>query len=325
MTGKPLVFVSMRLDPREKAIVEDVLTPLSEVAYLGSGDDPYRGVEKAVAIIAFSLPLHVIERAVNLKFVQSPAAGVDRLNVEELTRRGIKVASSKGCNAAAVAEHVFALILALAKKVVEQDSEMKEGVWRGYTKETMLLDLEGSTVGVIGYGNIGREVAKRAKAFGMKVLGVRRRPKPDPYADFMGGPSDMLRVLAESDFVVVCLPLTRETRGAIGERELRAMKKTAFLIHVSRGPVVDEEALYRALTEGWIAGAGIDVWWAYPPEEGAPSPLGIHRLPNVVATPHKAGWTRRAREKCLRFATENVARFLRGEEPLNLVSPLTGY
>ena len=324
---KPRVFVSLRVAGWERRVIERVLSPLSEVLYLGGGRDPYKGIEEAEAAIAFKLPLDAINRARRLRFVQSPTAGVDALNVEELARRGVLIATSKGCNATSVAEHAMALVLALAKQITTQDSELKRGVWRRHTDETMLIDLKGSTMGIIGYGNVGRELARIAKAFGMRVLAIRRTPQEgsDPYADFVGGPGDMLRVLRESDFVVLCLPLTKETRGLIGERELRAMKKTAFMINVGRGAVVDEDALYRALVEGWIAGAGIDVWWAYPPREGAPSPEGIHRLPNVVATPHMAGWTRRARERCLRFAAENVARFLRGEEPLNVVSPERGY
>jgi phosphoglycerate dehydrogenase-like enzyme len=154
----------------------------------------------------------------------------------------------------------------------------------------------------------------------MRVIGVRRRPaEPDEYAERVVGLSELGEVAGEADFLVVALPLTPETRGAVGRRVLKAMKPTAYLVNVGRGAVVDEEALYEALTKGWIAGAALDVWWSYPPDPSAPSRLEVHKLPNVVATPHKAGWTREARRRCLEFAAENVARYLRGEEPLNVV------
>jgi phosphoglycerate dehydrogenase-like enzyme len=317
------VFVALKLAEWERRIIYSVLGGSAEVVYMRPGS--YEGIEGAVAAIAFRLPDEALARAPSLRFVQVPAAGVDQLDVKALAERGIRVASAKGCNARAVAEHAFALLLALAKRVVEQNDEVKRGAWRGYTEESFLADLEGSTLAVVGYGSIGREVARLAKAFGMRVLAIRKSPRPDELADFVGGLDDLPRVLSEADFVVIALPLTEETRGLIGERELRAMKKGSFLINVGRGAVVDEHALLKALREGWIAGAGLDVWWRYPPEEGWPSPLGVHKLPNVIATPHKAGWTRRAREACLRFSAENVLRFLRGEEPLNLVGPDWGY
>jgi len=322
----PHVFIALRLSKWEKEIVEEVLGSLAEIDYLKDPPDPYRGIEVAEAVIAFRLPNEAIEKARKLKFVQSPAAGVNGLNLELLTRRGITVASSKGCNARAVAEHAIALVLALAKRIVEEDRELKRGMWKRHAEEYMLLDLEGKTIGIIGYGHIGKEIARIAKALNMRVLAIKKNPLPkDPYADFVGRRKDLLKVLSQADFVILCLPLPAETRGLIGEKKLKAMKKTAYLINVGRGPVVDEEALYKALTQGWIAGAGIDVWWVYPPSEGAPSTKKIHELPNVIATSHKAGWTRKSRERCLRFAAENVARYLRGEKPLNIVNPRIGY
>lgn len=319
----PQVYVALRLADWEREVIEQVLKGHAELAFMGTRS--YEGIEEADAAIALRLPLQALEKAKRLRFVQVPAAGVDWLDVEELAARGVSVASAKGCNARAVAEHALALIFALAKRIPQQDAELKQGLWRQYTDENFLDDIHGSTLAIVGYGSIGRELARMAKALGMRVLGVRRSPGPDSVADLVCGLENLQDVLREADYVVVALPLTEETRGIIGERELRAMKRTAFLINVGRGPVVDEKALKRALTEGWIAGAGIDVWWRYPPEEGWPSVEEVHRLPNVVATHHKAGWTRKARESCLRFAAENVLRFLKGLTPLNLVEPGKGY
>lgn len=317
------VHVALKLADWEKNVIEGVLKSHAQVIY--PKNDILEGIENADIAIALRLPNEALLRARKLKFVQVPAAGSDGIDVEHFVRHGVKVASAKGCNARTVAEHAFALILTLAKRVAWLDSELKQGKWRSYSEENFLSDLYESTLAIIGYGEIGREVAKLAKAFGMRVLAVKRNPTRDEYADLVFGPSEAINALGQADYVVVVLPLTKETYGFIGERELRAMKRTAFLVNVGRGPVVDEKALYRALTEGWIAGAGIDVWWRYPPEEGWPSPSGVHKLPNVVATPHKGGWTRRAREACLRFAAENVLRFINGEQPLNLIDPEKGY
>jgi len=317
------VFVYLRLSDWEKRIIDDALQGLAEVTYWNGAD--LSGIEDASVVVAFTLPREAVERAQRLRFVQVPAAGADNLDLDLLFSRSITVATSKGCNAKAVAEHAFALLLSLAKKIVVQDAEVKGGLWRSYTEENFLLDIDGSVLVIVGYGNVGREVARIAKAFGMYVIAVKRSPGRDQFCDECVEPERLRGALSKADFVVLALPLTSETRGLIGEEELRSMKKTAFLINIGRGLVVDEEALFKALTQGWIAGAGLDVWWSYPPSKDYPSGLGVHKLPNVVATPHKAGWTRRSRERCLRFAAENIARYLRGEQPLNVLSPLKRY
>ena len=255
-----------------------------------------------------------------LRFVQAPWAGVNGFNLELLRSKGVMLASAKGCNSKSVAEHALALMLALAKRLVPLNERVKGGGWVPWSEETFLDDLEGKTVVILGYGNIGRELARMCKCLGMCVIGVRRQPvAPDEYAERVVGLGKLEEAAGEADYLVMTLPLTPETRGVVGRSVLKAMKPTAYLVNVGRGAVVDEEALYEALTKGWIAGAALDVWWSYPPDSNAPSRLGVHKLPNVIATPHKAGWTRESRKRCLKFAAENVARYLRGEEPLNVV------
>ncbi|RLF02580.1 MAG: hypothetical protein DRK00_09840 [Thermoprotei archaeon] len=192
-------------------------------------------MEDAEVVIGGYLPDEAIVRAAKLRFIQSITAGVESFNFELLRERGILLASAKGCNALEVAEHALALMLALAKRIVVMDRRLKEDVWTPWTTETMVAELEGKTVGIIGYGNIGRSLARLCKCLGMRVLGVRRRPHPDEYADFVGGLEDLGRVMAESDFVVIALPLTPETRGLIDSEKLRRMKRSAYLINVGRG------------------------------------------------------------------------------------------
>lgn len=314
------VLIAWRASDWQVKIVRQVLGDLAEIDYLKTREELGEKIADADIVIGGPIPDDALKNARRLKFIQATSAGVDKFNFKLLKERGIILASAKGCNAREVAEHALALMLALAKKIPSMDRTLKSGKWIPWKSETMIGDLEGKTVGIIGYGRIGRELAKLCKALGMRILAVKRTPAaPDGVAEFIGGAESLDYVLANSDYVVITLPLTPQTRGLIGEQRLRKMKKTAYLINVGRGPVVDEEALYKALTEGWIAGAGLDVWWEYPPSPDTPSKLGLHKLDNVVASPHKGGWTPKAREKCIRFAAENVRRYILGEKVLNVI------
>lgn len=308
------VFIAWRPEEWELEVWRSAL-PGVEISWPHVDPEGYRDA----TVLAVTAPPAWLEEARRVEFIQTVSAGVHPRILEYARSRGIPVASSKGCNAAAVAEMVFAHLLAIEKRICTLNEELKRGVWEPYTRETMLGDLEGKTMFIIGFGNIGLEVAKRAEAFGIKVVGVARRPRVAgkwPVKPV----GELPRIIGVADYIVVTLPLTEETRGLIGDEVLSRVKKGAILVNVGRGPVVDEEALLRALDSGRLR-AGIDVWWRYPPEEGAPSPRGVHRHPAVLATPHKAGWTRRAKEKCVSFAARNIARYISGEEPLNLVTP----
>jgi len=269
----------------------------------------------------------VVDASERLKLIQATGAGVDYLPFDSIARRGsLYVANTSGANAVTVAEHAFALLLALTKHIVYQHNLLKEGTWH----RVVSLELFGRTLGIIGLGSIGVEIARRAKAFGMRVIATKRH-KADTAGlnvDSMGGPEDLIETLRESDFVVVSVASTPETRGLIGEKELRAMKKSAYLVNLSRGDVVDEEALYRALRERWIAGAGIDPWYNYPPspEHGKvhacypPSKAGIHLLDNVVMTPHVGGLSSEFVERSIVLIAENIERIAKGEEVMSRVN-----
>jgi phosphoglycerate dehydrogenase-like enzyme len=312
------VVLAWNAKPWELKIFEGKLRGLARVVP-ASGSKLVEEIADAEVVVGRP-PDEAVLAARRLRFIQAPWAGVDGFNLQLLRSKGVVLASAKGCNARAVAEHALALMLALAKRVVLLSEHVKAAGWVPWSEETFLDDLEGKTVVILGYGNIGQELARICKCLGMRVIGVRRRPAGhDEYAERVVGLSELKEVVGFADYLVVILPLTPETRGVVGRHVLKAMKPTAYLVNVGRGAVVDEEALYEALTKGWIAGAALDVWWSYPPDPRAPSKLGVHKLPNVVATPHKAGWTREARRRCLEFAAENVARYLKGEEPLNVV------
>jgi phosphoglycerate dehydrogenase-like enzyme len=184
--------------------------------------------------------------------------------------------------------------------------------------------LAGRTIGILGYGRIGQAIARRARAFDMKICASRRDVgrSVDDALDLLGGPEMMDEVLRQSDYVVVAMPATAETKGAIGGRELALMKPTAFLINVARAEIVDETALYDALEQCNIAGAALDVWFRYPREPGptAPATRPFDELSNVLMTPHVSGWTDGMIEARAKLISENIRRVGQGEPLLNVTA-----
>jgi len=250
----------------------------------------------------------LLAAAPRLEVVGRIGVGMDTLDVAAINERGVVICYPSEENAVSVAEHVFALLLALARKIVVADRAVREGRWP--REECTGVELYGKTMGVLGLGRIGFRVATRARAFGMRVLGY------DPYlrqhSPAVTEASAILLelddVLRNSDFISIHLPLTAETRGLINRRRLRMLKPTALLINTARGAIVDEAALVAALRDGRLAGAALDVREQEPPPS---SPL--HEMANVVLTPHIASWTREAQERVVRTVAEDVDRVLRGE------------
>lgn len=272
-----------------------------------------------ILVVYAKITKRIIEAARRLKGIVRYGVGVDNVDVRAATERGIYVANVPDYCTGAVAEHTFALLLALARRIVLADRTVKTaswGVWTQQPAELMGTELEGKVLGLIGMGKIGCAVARRAKAFGMRVMAY------DPYlgedrARLLGVELvDLDTLLKGSDFVSIHVPLTSETLGMIGELELRKMKRTAYLINTSRGPVVDEGALYKALREGWIAGAALDVYEKEPPDRDNP----LFKLDNVVLTPHVAWYTEEALKRLKRSVAEEAIRMLEGMPPKNLVN-----
>ncbi|WP_432048566.1 2-hydroxyacid dehydrogenase [Streptomyces asiaticus] len=233
-------------------------------------------------------------RARRLRLVHVVGAGYDGIPLEALGP-DVTVANTFH-HGASIAEHVLMCVLMLSRRVLAADRELRAGRWRNVAVDATLPfgdTLRGRRVGVIGFGETGREIGRLCQAVGLGVRAVRRDPSvplPDGLRpDWVGGTDRLPELLADSDIVVVTVPLSPATRGLIGPAELAAMGPQALLVNVARGPVVREEALYEALSAGTIAGAALDVWWAAPPH--APSRLPFHTLPNVVMTPHNSGHT----------------------------------
>lgn len=245
----------------------------------------------------------VLERCPNLKVISKHGVGVDNIDLEAAKARGVVVANAPGTNTESVADMAFLLILACARNLPHLLEKVREKSWGS---SVLGVELEGKVLGIVGLGRIGRSVARRALGFGMQVV------YHDPLVQDETFRSVSLEELFSiSDFVSLHAPLTPETKHLVGERLLSLMKSSAFLINTARGELVDEEALFRFLKEGRIAGAGLDVLSFEPPFA---SPLLT--LPNVIVTPHVAAHTKEANIKMGRIAALNVVRVLEGKEPL---------
>jgi glyoxylate reductase len=253
-----------------------------------------------------------------LRCVTNVAVGFDNIDVAAATAHKVMVTNTPGVLDDATADFAFTLIMATARRVVEADNFTRSGRFRGWAIDMMLgQDIFGATLGIVGIGRIGRGVAHRAKGFNMRVLYYDPQPLP-PEAEAQLGATrvDLSRLIAESDFISVHVPLTQETQHLISTAQFNQMKRTAILVNTSRGPVVDEAALVEALAARKLAGAGLDVYEREP----AVHP-GLIPMPNVVLAPHIASATVRTRSEMSAMAARNMATAVRGGRPPNLVNP----
>jgi D-3-phosphoglycerate dehydrogenase len=260
---------------------------------------------------------NVIDAGKKLKVISKYGVGVDTIDVEYATKRGILVCYTPGVNSDAVAEHTLGLILATLQKIPQSMAYLRKGGWR--EEKFLGEELTGATVGIIGFGNIGLRLAKKLSGFEIRLLVY------DPYVskeriERAGGEKvDLSDLLRNSNIVSLNLALTPETFHMIGEKELQQMKPTGYLINTARGPLIDEKALYRALIERWIAGAGLDVFEEEPAKPENP----LFSLDNVVVTPHLGGSTNKARKRLVIMAVENLIKVLKGDLPEkeNIINP----
>jgi phosphoglycerate dehydrogenase-like enzyme len=297
----------------------------------------YRGVE----ILYAATPPADLERAPDLRWVQLHMAGVNTLQDHPLFRESTTpLTTTSGVHAATIAEYVIAVLLAIAHRVPRMVEWHARKAWPPDAERWPLFvptEIRGATLGVIGYGSIGRELARIATvAFGMTVLACKRDPAaradhgytPPGTGDPEGAlpaawfaPAQLSDMLARSDVVVLCAPLTAETRHLVGRSAIAAMKPTAYFVNVGRGATVDETALAGALAGRRIAGAAIDVFAEEPPPAGHP----FYDLDNVILSPHVSGFMPSYDDRCVDLFAENVRRFLGGAPLLNLVDRARGY
>ncbi|MGQ9571810.1 MAG: 2-hydroxyacid dehydrogenase [Dehalococcoidia bacterium] len=273
--------------------------------------------EGLLTLLTDRIDAEIMAAAPRLRVISNMAVGYDNIDVKEASRRGILVTNTPGVLTETTADFAFALLLAAARRVVEADRYTREGRWKTWGPQILLgHDVHDATLGVVGLGGVGLEVAKRARGFGMRVLyhDTSRRLKEE--RRYRLAYVELGQLLAESDFVSLHVPLTAETHHLIGERELSLMKPTAVLVNTARGPVVDQRALWRSLKEGRIAAAAIDV----SDPEPIPPDDPLLELDNIIITPHIASASVATRLAMAKIAVENLLAALRGQVPRHCVN-----
>jgi len=260
----------------------------------------------------------IIEAGDDLKVISNYAVGYDNIDVEAATERGIVVTNTPGVLTEATAEIAWALMMSVARNVVNGDEFVREDRFEGWDPTLMLgHELHGKTLGIVGMGNIGSKVAEMSQGFDMEVIYYNKSRNEDIEEKIGAEFVELDELLSRSDFVSLHVPLTDKTEGMIGKEELELMSYDSYLINTARGEVVDEDALVETLKEGGIAGAGIDVY-ADEPHGANPD---YYDLDNVVLTPHLGSASHKAREGMAVMAAENILSILEGKEPENIVNP----
>ena len=308
--GSRAEFMAERApDGIELVLVDPSLSDGEKAALCGDVD----------AIISSDVSNEVLRQCANLKLVQTLSAGYDRLDLPTILEMGVPVANNGGANAIAVSEHTIAMMISLSTRLWRQyEVTMNQRQWKSQLDQYRILEITNKTIGIVGLGRIGKQVAKRLKGFDTRtiyhdVIEI----DDDVLQDLNAEPVGFDELLMESDIVTLHVPLTRRTRGMMSDREFGLMKPTAFLVNCCRGPVVDEAALHRALTSGAIAAAGLDVLEVEPTPQDNP----LFDLDNAVITPHMAGPGEESTRRAADFAYYNIVRVLAGEEPESLVTP----
>ncbi|MFW3146634.1 MAG: D-2-hydroxyacid dehydrogenase [Thermoplasmatota archaeon] len=297
-------------------------------------EEQAEAIKDADILLTRILP-STVEDAPSLKWVQFFWEGVDAMS-NDLSESSVILTNASGIHTQHIAEHVFMYLLSLGRKVHMYHEYQQRRVWLGWWDQPRLVKLEGSTIGIIGYGRIGQAVARIAEGFGMDVIALKRdhgivsmdhkvggtpldSSKQGP--EVVNGPGGFDDLLSRADHIVLSLPLTEETEGIVGEREFRLMKRNAFFINIGRGKLVMEEDMIKALEEGWIAGAGLDVFEIEP----LPAESPLWGMDNVVITPHSSVGGDPADHDVVSLFIENLERFIKGERLLNLIDKRAGY
>jgi phosphoglycerate dehydrogenase-like enzyme len=317
---KPNIVVTYRASSEQQALLQQLLANEASLTFLTEIPPVQReqDLERAQILLAWNFPREIqpqdYPRLQQVRLIQLLSAGADHMPFADLPSH-LLVASNPGAYAAPMAEHVLAMTLALAKRLLVANQQLKQGEFDQFTPTRRLSDM---TAGILGFGGIGRATARLMRAFGMRISAINTSgTSPEP-ADFLGTLRDLEQVLQESDVVVIALPLTKTTRGLIGKEQLTWMKPEAILVNVARGAILDEEALYQHAKSHPDFLVGIDAWWTEPFLQGSfRMEYPFLELPNVLGSPHNSAVVAHILVDATRQAAENVQRFLRGE-------PVTG-
>lgn len=284
-------------------------------------EDTMREIEDADAYFGFGLNPEMIGRASKLRWIQLSSVGVESVLCPELLNSDIVLTNMRGATAINISEHVMSLILAFTRTLHTSMRNQSNKFWEDF-RNLPVLEISGETLGIIGLGSIGLQLAKRAHAFGMRILAVdpTQTEKPD-YVESLWKMDRLHDMLAQSDFAAICCPLTRQTKGMMGEPEFRAMKSTAIVVSIGRGQIINQAALVDALQTKEIAGAGLDVTDPEPLPQDSP----LWEMDNVIITPHHAGVSPKSWERIFKIFCENLERFVAGDTLTNIVDQTRGY
>jgi len=302
------------------------VSPNLEVIQSVNKEEAQKLIEDADILFTGFFSRELFLAARKLKWIQAWGAGVDRLLLPEVVKSRVIVTNAGGVHPTPISEHVIGLMLCLCRKLhlfIRNQAERKWERFESWSSVEQVEELSGKTAGIVGLGRIGTEIAQKTKCLGMRVIATKRDPSQNTSknVDRLLHPADLNQLCAESDFVVLSLPLTKETEGMMGEAQFKSMKRTAYLINVSRGKIVQEDKLVEALKQGRIAGAGLDTFENEPLT--ANSELWGFR--NVIITPHVAGLTPYYMERLTTIFCENLDRFLHEQPLINVVDKNLGY
>lgn len=319
---KPLILLTHPLPSDWISIldgkVELIVSPDEKPGWAANLLEVLPRADGILSLLTTRIDATLLEKTPLLRVVSNMAVGVDNIDINACTKRGIPVGNTPGAMTDATADLTMSLLLAAARKLPESARDAREGRWQTWSPTGWLgADLRGATLGIIGLGKIGRAVAERARGFGLRLVYWEPTDSPENEAQTGARYVSFDELLSTSDFVTLHCPLNESTRGLIGESALRKMKPTAILINAARGPVVDTSALVRALSENWIASAALDV----TDPEPLPPTHALYSLPNCFILPHIGSATHGTRKRMAEMACENLLAGLEGRRLLNCVNP----
>lgn len=320
MSTSPKILILNPVSDRQKAFITAVAPDASiTTCDISAAPEKIHDAE-ILAAWGFNNIQPFFSQAKNLRWIHALTAGVERLLFPETQNSPIILSNSKGIHGIPMAEHVLGLILTFSRRLDLFQRQQSQKIWQRPPIEE-LQEINGKTLAIVGLGAIGHEIAKKGKAMDMRVIAARREITKEPFVDRLYRPEQLPEMLAEADYIVVTVPLTETTAGMFGPEQFASMKPTAFFINVSRGGVVQEDALISVLQSRRIAGAGLDV----VAEEPLPQTSPLWELPNVIITPHMAAISPLYLDRALQLFAKNLALYIAGQPMFNLVDKTKGY
>jgi len=314
-------------------IIQDILGDTAEVTVSDTKMESILEKGRDADIIASNrVPRELLESESRLKMIQTFAAGVENIDFTAIQNQDDIIVCNSHINAAEVAEYAITLLFAVAKNIIPNDRELRKGDWKyAFGGLNPNIEIRNKICLILGLGSIGSEIAKRLRAFDVRIIAATRSgiSKHADLVEKLVKIDEVKPLVEESDFIILSLPLTSESEGLVDEEFISWMKSDSILVNISRGPIVNEKALFNALRDNRIRGAGLDVWWRYPKKwrgkGNPPSDVPFQELDNLVASPHRAGYSENTEREYFQFAGENILRFINGETPFNIVDSHRGY